>query len=297
MENSILKRLIAVVCAISITMTGTTVLADELRVEENDNADIEVCISGDWETGDDLDCAEDISNKEVNPSFDKPKQISDSKLPDDNSILESNDFLSDDVTNGIQEDAVEDNAKLENITFEDNNQEVFVGAASHTRDEAVAWANSQLNKSFDYDGAYGAQCVDFIYYYYVYLGQAAPGGNANQFVNGGRYTPSGWSYQSSPLPGDIAVWTTGSYGHVAIVTEIRGSQMVCVEQNHSNRQYVTPNLHNIDAQTYIRPDFPNPDNSGPSYSDFHVGELREGAFTILAHVTDPSGIKEVSYAI
>ena len=105
-------------------------------------------------------------------------------------------------------------------TIEDTAAEELCGAVSHSRDEAVAWANSKVGQSLDYDGYYGAQCVDFIYYYYVYLGQAAPGGNANQFANGGRYTPSGWSYQSSPLPGDIAVWTGGTYGHVAIVTEI-----------------------------------------------------------------------------
>ena len=72
--------------------------------------------------------------------------------------------------------------------------------------------------------------------------------------------------------------------------------MVCVEQNYAGKMYVTPNLHNIDAYTYIRPDFVSPDGVGPSYSDFHIGELREGAFTILAHVTDSSGIREVKYA-
>ena len=41
----------------------------------------------------------------------------------------------------------------------------------------------------------------------------------------------------------------------------------------------------------------NTDKTGPAYSDFHVGELREGAFTVMAKVTDPSGIKEVKYAI
>ena len=45
-------------------------------------------------------------------------------------------------------------------------------------------------------------------------------------------------------------------------------------------------------------DYPyNNDNSGPAYSDFHVGELREGAFTVMAHVTDSSGIQSVRYAI
>ena len=128
----------------------------------------------------------------------------------------------------------------------------------HTRDQAVSWANSQVGKALDYDGAYGAQCVDLVYYYYTYLGQAAPGGNANQFGNGGRYTPSGWYYASSPQPGDIAVWTGGQYGHVGIVVQVSGSRMLIVEQNYAGKMYGTSNWHNIDAQKYIRPDFASP---------------------------------------
>ncbi len=134
-----------------------------------------------------------------------------------------------------------------------------VQSAAHTRDEAVAWANSQNGKALDFDGNYGAQCVDLTCYYYNYLGQATPWGNANQYVYGGSFCPSGWSYQSSPQPGDIAVWTTGDFGHVAIVTEIRGSQMVIMEQNYRGQQYCAPRLCGMNAQTYIRPDWPASD--------------------------------------
>lgn len=40
--------------------------------------------------------------------------------------------------------------------------------SAHTQSEAVAWAQSQLGKALDYDGKYGAQCVDLICYYYIY---------------------------------------------------------------------------------------------------------------------------------
>ena len=36
--------------------------------------------------------------------------------------------------------------------------------SAHTQSEAVAWAQSQLGKALDYDGKYGAQCVDLICY-------------------------------------------------------------------------------------------------------------------------------------
>ena len=138
--------------------------------------------------------------------------------------------------------------------------EAFASTGGHTQAEAVAWANAHANanSALDYDGSYGAQCVDLIAYYYAYLGVPVAMGHAYQFKNGGKFCPSGWTYQSSPQPGDIAVWTGGDYGHVAIVTEIRGAQMVCVEQNYNYKQYCTANLHNIDAVTYIHPDFPSP---------------------------------------
>ena len=42
----------------------------------------------------------------------------------------------------------------------------------HTAQEALAWAKAQVGKSLDYDGVYGAQCVDLIKYYYDFW--AAP---------------------------------------------------------------------------------------------------------------------------
>ena len=129
---------------------------------------------------------------------------------------------------------------------------------THSQSEAIAWVNSKVGQYLDYDGLPVGdvyQCVDVTKYYYAYLGVAVPTGSAKYYVNGGNYCPSGWSYQTSPQPGDIAVWTGGDNGHVAIVTEISGSQMICVEQNYASKKYCSANPHNIDAQKYIRPDF------------------------------------------
>ena len=161
----------------------------------------------------------------------------------------------------------------------------------HSQSEAVAWVNSQVNTTHG-----NGQCVYFVRDYYAYLGQTMPTGNANQYVNGGVYCPAGWSYQNAPQPGDIAVWANSSPGHVAVVTEIRGTQMVCVESNYAGRTYVSANLHSIDATKYIRPDFNN-DKTPPSYDDFKVAEFTNGRFTVYAHVTDPSGIASVRYAV
>ncbi len=111
-------------------------------------------------------------------------------------------------------------------------------ATAHTQQEAVNWANSQIGKSLDQDGVYGAQCVDLIRYYYIYLGASPVGGNGCNYAT--NALPSGWSrikYYSgfTPQPGDVAVWTytTSAYGHVAIVTSANSSNMNVVEQNGS----------------------------------------------------------------
>ncbi|MDO4882037.1 MAG: CHAP domain-containing protein, partial [Oscillospiraceae bacterium] len=76
-----------------------------------------------------------------------------------------------------------------------------------TQSQAVAWANSKIGQALDYDGAYGAQCVDFIFFYYRYLGVNVVAGNGKDFA--WNSLPSGWIRTGTPSLGDIAVWTDG----------------------------------------------------------------------------------------
>ncbi len=110
-------------------------------------------------------------------------------------------------------------------------------ATSVSRSSAVNWANSKVGQSIDWDGVYGAQCVDLIAAYYNYLGTSTPGGNACNYVN--NKLPSGWSRIKRdsnviPEPGDIAVydvgWRGNKYGHIAIVISANASDMTTVEQ-------------------------------------------------------------------
>ena len=48
-------------------------------------------------------------------------------------------------------------------------------------DDAINWVRSKAGQPLDYDGAYGAQCVDLICYYYRCLGQTSPGGYAKEY--------------------------------------------------------------------------------------------------------------------
>lgn len=88
--------------------------------------------------------------------------------------------------------------------------------AMTTQSEAVAWARSQNGKTIDVDGN-GAWCVDLIHAYCDFLGAGKIWGNANvyPYVD----TPAGFTKVKNAAiqPGDVAIWTGGQYGHVAIV--------------------------------------------------------------------------------
>lgn len=102
-------------------------------------------------------------------------------------------------------------------TFAAEKEVAEVGAP--TQAEAVEWLNAQVGKSLDYDGAYGAQCVDLIKYYYNLFGCAkyAIGDGCDYATN---TLPPGWTriQGGTPQTGDVLVWTGGPSGdgHVAV---------------------------------------------------------------------------------
>ncbi len=152
---------------------------------------------------------------------------------------------------------------------------ITASATSISRSSAVSWANSKVGKSIDWDGVYGAQCVDLIAAYYNYLGTSTPGGNACKYVS--NALPSGWKRVQNaagvvPEPGDIAVydvgWKGGKYGHIAIVVGADSSNMTTVEQygstDHTTHKVTYPyNRGNgYHLWGFIKPDFPNSGTSG-----------------------------------
>lgn len=131
----------------------------------------------------------------------------------------------------------------------------------HTAQEALTWVRSQLGKSLDYDGVYGAQCVDLIKYYYDYLGCAsyARGNGADYASNA---LPSGWTRHkgAQPQPGDILVYSGTSdnpNGHVAIYE----ADNITYHQNFNGCAYVVRFNYHYKNDVYspywgvIRPDF------------------------------------------
>ena len=114
----------------------------------------------------------------------------------------------------------------------------FSYATDKTPDDAISWVNSKMGQSLDYDGYYGAQCVDLIKYYYKYLGVSPVKGNGCDYTT--NSLPSGWSRVKggTPQKGDILVYSassSNSAGHVAIYE----SDYVTYHQNYNSKKYVT----------------------------------------------------------
>ena len=175
-----------------------------------------------------------------------------------------------------------------------------VSAASCSADEAINWLWTVNGKSLDYDGAYGAQCVDLIAYYYAKLGATTPGGNANQYSS--NALPAGWQRTKggTPQKGDILVYAGGSgYGHVAIFE----SDTVTWHQNWSGhyvqrltgRSYTS--LKAGDGSPYwgcIHPNFNNVvDTTAPTISKTSVSCKTDSQFNINAELYDVNGIDHV----
>lgn len=143
-------------------------------------------------------------------------------------------------------------------------------AVDKSAQEGVSWAQSQVGKAIDYDGCYGAQCVDLVKAYYAYLGVSPVRGNGIDYAD--NALPSGWTRVKggTPQAGDILVYSGNSsnpYGHVGIYE----SDRVTYHQNFEGRQYVNRVTYRYDGMTnpywgYIRPNWKSESGSGVAQS-------------------------------
>lgn len=191
------------------------------------------------------------------------------------------------------------------------NVEYVQAAVSHSQADALAWAQSQIGQSLDYDHVYGAQCVDLIAYYYQYLGTTTPGGNAINYAS--NQLPNGWKrVYSDYQAGDIAVWYadhscstcyTSSYGHIGIITSIGNTKFSVIDQNGpKNKGYCAANEYNLVAiQCAIRPDFDSYGGStggstaGYTITDTGVTEITQTSARINFTISPTATVNEVGF--
>ena len=133
----------------------------------------------------------------------------------------------------------------------------------HSQADAVKWITDREAEGWalDYDHTGGKpQCVDLIKYYLDYLGAGGlAGGNAYAYANK-NVSAYGWTYTSTPSPGDIAVWEAYKgiayeHGHVALVKSVNGSNFNYVDVNGATGLPGKGSLSISNPSTFIHPDF------------------------------------------
>ena len=170
-----------------------------------------------------------------------------------------------------------------------------VGATSRSVSDALNWCESQVGKKLDYDGVAGYQCVDFIYYYYQYLGVSPVGGNAYEYQY--NTLPSGWQRfkGGTPQPGDILVYSN----HVGVYA----SPNLMYHQAPSMGGYVMHDAHNYNFYgNYwgcIRPNFSDGQKSVLTISGvkYPVKKASGGYFEIFGVITSPYILEGVGAAV
>jgi hypothetical protein len=157
--------------------------------------------------------------------------------------------------------------------------------------EVLLWIEQQIGKSLDFDGKYGAQCVDLIEFLLQFLGIPAFYGNAKDFWESG-YTGNGaFTRSATPVRGAIGVMKpnagNGGMGHIFLVHDVLNGAVRSADQNWFNSgtngspaAWVT---HPLDNNIY---GFLNPNFNGGTPMEI----VNDGDVNFLSQIT---GVKEV----
>ena len=131
--------------------------------------------------------------------------------------------------------------------------------------QSTTWVSQTIGKSYDFDGALGYQCFDYVNQYaHDLFGTSFPGEGAIDLLttgnrNGFRVIRAG---NGTPQPGDIFILSTpgNPNGHTGVVISSDSTGMIVADQNYNGRSYVSQ--HRINYQEpwsqlvgWVRPPF------------------------------------------
>ena len=106
---------------------------------------------------------------------------------------------------------------------------------NYTKSQVIDYVKTLVGGSVDYDGWYGAQCVDLIGHIMQKFCGFTPWGNAVDYMS--NALPAGATRHKGSAgiqPGDIPIWRFGAndpYGHIGFCTAVDNNTTTCVEQN------------------------------------------------------------------
>lgn len=179
--------------------------------------------------------------------------------------------------------------------------------------QATAWVNNSIGKSYDFDGAYGAQCFDYINQYaHDLFGTSFSGAGAIDLLNTGN--KNGFKVIRDgdnlyPKEGDIYIYQVhgSQWGHTGIVLTADKTGMTVADQNFNGVQRVQKHYIKYTEtwgviQGWIRPPFegssppPTPDQKLKIY---RVDDLQQvnGIWQVKCNDLVPSGFTWVENGI
>lgn len=109
--------------------------------------------------------------------------------------------------------------------------------------DIIASFKKWTGKWVDVDNAYWPQCVDWVKQYAIDIGYPiTTSGNAKWFAT--IWLGKNWKRVSEWQVGDIVIFPSGTYGHIAVVTRIVWSLIYVNEQNRDWRANLNNNSKN-----------------------------------------------------
>lgn len=137
--------------------------------------------------------------------------------------------------------------------------------------------NTHNGKYVDFDGYYGAQCMDLAQFWSKAIGGPRLSGNAKDVIN-----QTGWySRMPTPQPGDLVIFHpnagNGYYGHIAVFVSGDGNRFTSFDQNYPTNSPCHLQAHTGgEVMGYLRPKTLIGDTVDPALKkkyDFYIAWL------------------------
>ena len=248
-----MKKILAVLLAVTIISSG--VMSVFAVPNDNDSEKLDISNEANVDNDELQEISEIPSASNEEDSFDSnssSENFSENDETDTKILTDEANVLSE--AEGISSEQSSENilgafALTESTPVPDMRTKSAAKTTTKTRDEAIAWVRSQEGKSVDFDGVFGAQCVDLILAYYDYLGAIRVFGNGTDYVS--NPLPEGWQRikDGKAEPGDILIYT-GTYGHVGIYEDDK----ITYHQNYSGAQFVQKLTYQYNDNGWFVPD-------------------------------------------
>lgn len=247
------KKVLAALCAAAMLMTapGICVLADEIEQEEIIVSEAEQIPEEAWaaEEPEEITVEEAADNSEQIPVEGSAKAAEPAEIPEEAAADVS--IPAEEPADTVQEDSSEGLVDTQDFV-----EEELVGAGD---DYPAKYKNAALDSIVDEWNFYNRECTSFVAWC---LNSRNNVKFTNQYKGASRWGDAkdwgtvakskGVPVNKTPAVGAVAWWTKGTYGHVAWVSKVSGSNVTIEEYNWGTAgKYGTRTIAASDPSGYI----------------------------------------------